>query len=878
MPPSNSSLYHSTESELFQAWEIVTYAKAVFLNVDLLRSMEDMVREGCDTHVACLYEEGLTRVQAESWLKSFNQGRFMQMSRLNPQVTDDVLEKRLMRTVRELSLGDAHVQLPPLLSRLAEMFLCEGSDGSIRVRTRLLEPWQALILVVPPLLITSAWIAKQLKWSGHSPFDYQDRKGAIFRFQRWLSDSTLPLDDDPFLDHLCRTQGLDETHLHLNGTTEAEKVWCDALVSPQKVVGGLTYKTLEREFGLHVAIGNGVDRLLRQEDYELQPTTLMLRVEVAATLKALLLRCAVEGAATQGIQEIVMSAQGALSKAREMCLPHSTRRLGTVVTEAWQLVTLLTSFNNRTLSDHLGYVFWHYALIRAQFCRLLVQQAQHKGFDQFQYITLNELREATEQDYAERFRQIERGHQQVVDFLEGRFAPKNHPDKTAALIGKILRGYLKFLSEDEDGQVSSEQGSSQYGSLSDLIERVQELERGRSEVPQSIRRLRLGLVPHFIKQTTYSERVSFFSNHDVRPFCRDVRLRRETDHSARALIALLQRTRGLEGLIRGIDAASNERHAGPEVFAPVFRRMRAAGIRRFTYHVGEDFAHLASGLRAISEAVMYLGLDAGCRIGHGTAAGVSPKKWWGSVQGYVVLPLEERLDDLVFAWDTLVNARIHIESITLIEAEIRSLTMRIWQNPTLTPDVLSMAWKLRTLDPLAKETGSSDVDPNRRNEALRYAEARDRHPEAHAQFLLRHGIGATTQQLQRCQEEIVVFRKDDVLSPKVLRGLQQAILKRLADCTIAIETLPTSNVRISIHEGYDEHHASNWLGLGKHPMKSSVAIVIGSDNPGIFATGLRQEYAHLLRVLRGRAKDLGDPLLSEALIQRMCTDAKRFRF
>ncbi|WQG59330.1 hypothetical protein RHM66_09085 [Pseudomonas sp. RTB3] len=306
--------------------------------------------------------------------------------------------------------------------------------------------------------------------------------------------------------------------------------------------------------------------------------------------------------------------------------------------------------------------------------------------------------------------------------------------------------------------------------------------------------------------------------------------------------------------------------------------MRAAGIRRFTYHVGEDFAHLASGLRAISEAVMYLGLDAGCRIGHGTAAGVSPKKWWGSVQGYVVLPLEERLDDLVFAWDTMVNARIHIESITLIEAEIRSLTMRIWQNPTLTPDVLSMAWKLRTLDPLAKETGSSDVDPNRRNEALRYAEARDRHPEAHAQFLLRHGIGATTQQLQRCQEEIVVFRKDDVLSPKVLRGLQQAILKRLADCTIAIETLPTSNVRISIHEGYDEHHASNWLGLGKHPMKSSVAIVIGSDNPGIFATGLRQEYAHLLRVLRGRAKDLGDPLLSEALIQRMCTDAKRFRF
>ncbi|KTB79775.1 adenosine deaminase [Pseudomonas syringae pv. syringae PD2766] len=878
MQPSNSSVYRSTESEIFQALEMVTYAKSVFLNVDLLRSAEEMARDSRVTDIAFFYEDGLTKVQAEGWLKSFNQGRFMQMSRLNPQMTDDILEKRLLRTVRELSLDEAHFQLPSLLNRLAETFLCEGSDGSIRVRTRLLEPWQALILVVPPLLVTSAWIANQLKWSGHSPIDYQDRECAIFRFQRWLSDSTLPVDDDPFLDHLCRTQGLDEVHMHLNGTTEAEKVWSDALISPQKVVGALTYKTLKREFGLHVAVGNGVDRLLRQEDSQLQPTKLMLRVENAAVLKAMLLRCAVEGAATLGKKEIVISAQGPLSKARQMCLPHSSLRLGIVVTEAWQLVTLLTSFNNRILSERHGYAFWHYALIRSQFCRLLVQQAQHKGFDQFQYITLNELREATEQDYAERFRQIERGHQQVVDFLEGRFAPKNHPDKTAALIGKILRGYLKFLSEDESGQVSSEQCSSKYSSLSELLERVRELERGRSDSPKSIRRLRLGLVPHFIKQTTYSERASFFTNSRVRPFCRDVRLRRETDHSARALITLLQRTRGLERLIRGVDAASNERHAGPEVFAPVFRRMRTAGVRRFTYHVGEDFSHLASGLRAISEAVMYLGLDAGCRIGHGTAAGISPKKWWDSVQGYVVLPLEERLDDLVFAWDTLVNAGIPIGSITKIEAEIRSLTMRIWQNPTLTPDVLATAWKLRALDPLVRDTGSSDVDPNRRAEAMRYAEARDRHPEAHAQFLLRHGVGATMKQLQRCQEEIVVFRKDDVLSPKVLRGLQQAVLKRLADCTIAIETLPTSNVRISIHEGYNEHHVVNWLGLGKHSTESSVAIVMGSDDPGIFATGLRQEYAHLLRVLRGRAKNLGNPLHAEALVQRVCTNAKRFRF
>ncbi|MBX8498557.1 amidohydrolase family protein [Pseudomonas lijiangensis] len=876
MQPSNSSLCLSTEAEHFQAWEVVTYARSVFLNIDLLRLMESTVRDSNGASLVSLYEDGFSKVLRESWSKSFKQGRFMQMNRLHPLMTDDVLEKRLSKTVNDLSVEDLpHTQLPVLLNRLADIFLCEGNDGSIRVRTRLFEPWQSLILVVPPLLITSAWMAKRLNWSAGEPLDYREQKEALERLQRWLCDSTLPVDDDPFLDHLCRTQGLDETHLHLNGTTEAEKVWCDALARPASVVGGLSHKILEREYGLHVEIGNGVDRLLRQEDPELKPAMLMRRVEDAIALKALLLRRATEGPKARLAQAMDESAVTALRNAREQCLPNSNGRLSDIVIEAWQLVTLLTGFNRHTLPESLGCAFWHYALVRSQFCRLLVQQEQHKGFDQFQYITHNELREATEKDYAERFRQLERGHQQTMDFLEGRFAPKDHPDKTAALIGKILRGYLQFLGEDVSGKSLSKPDP--YCSLSELLAQVQNLEKGHANAPKSLRRLRLGLVPHFIKTTKPSERDAFFSDKGVRPLCRDVRVRRETDQNARALVALLQRTRGLDSLIRGIDAASNERHAGPEVFAPVFRRMRTAGIRRFTYHVGEDYAHLASGLRAIGETVLYLGLDAGCRIGHGTAAGVSPKKWWDSVQGYVVLPIEERLDDLVFAWDTLLHARVHTDSLPLIEAEIRSLAMRIWQNPTITPDVLAAAWKLRSLDPLAREDHINDVDPNRREEAKRYAEAAERHPMAHTQFLRRHGVGVETGQLKRCREDIVISRESDVLSPKVLRALQQAVLKRLAECTIAIETLPSSNVRISIHEGYDDHHARNWLGLGKHPMQSSVAVVVGSDNPGIFATGVRQEYAHLLRMLQVRTKGL-DPSHAQALIERLCTDAKRYRF
>lgn len=78
--------------------------------------------------------------------------------------------------------------------------------------------------------------------------------------------------------------------------------------------------------------------------------------------------------------------------------------------------------------------------------------------------------------------------------------------------------------------------------------------------------------------------------------------------------------------VTGADAAASEFDTPPEVFAPSFRRLRKNGIRHFTYHAGEDFFHILSGLRAIYEAIEFLGLQAGDRIGHATAAGVDVRE------------------------------------------------------------------------------------------------------------------------------------------------------------------------------------------------------------------------------------------------------------
>jgi len=893
----------------FDIAELVDFAKCVFTDTDSLRTLERTASAKQGMSPARFYRECDA---VPTWNKAHASGRFSQMCRLHPLSTHEAIENRITRAIRRVQAytpvsGTKHgghisgpyirasspcpeLPLPELLGQLASTFLCEGRDGSIRVRSKLLQSWQDLVLVVPPLLITAAFIAERVPITQLGASNVMHQRALAERLARWLCDSTLPVDDDPFLDHLSSTEGLDETHLHLNGTTEAEKVWCDALERPQQVVGRMTARGMRGDSGLRIPIGNGVASLLRQEDPELTSDKLMQRTLDAIGLKASLLSYLSYPRVDMPEQRKLVGDEAVVSEYRRALLallPGAVANgMSRVSKEAWQLAMIYHGLSSGRIGSNGQVALWHYALLRAQFCRLLVQQASQKGFDQFQYITLNELREETEKTYAERFRQIERGHQQGVAYLEGRFAPKASPDDTAELLGRVLRGYFEFLAEDKLGQLPDARHASKYHSLAALLALIRQHE-GNASAPGTRhmavdaswvteRRLRLGLVPHFIKQSSAEDRAAFFKAAGIRPICREFKLRTETDRRARALVALLEKTPGLDTLIRGVDAASNERHAGAEVFAPTYRRMRDAGIRRFTYHAGEDFAHLASGLRAITEAVMFLELGAGCRIGHGTAAGLSPKKWWKAVGNTVVMPAEDRLDDLVVARELFLNEGLATERLPLIEAEIHRLAMRIWNDPRITVEVLAGSWRLRSLDPLVNVKHLRDVDLHRRAEALRHQAANRLDPTAYKHFLRRHGAEAEQDELLKAREDVVVTADSDVLRPRELRLLQHAVLKLLHERRVAIETLPSSNVRISIHGDYENHHAGYWLAVGKKRAPVPVSVVVGSDDPGIFATGLRNEYAHLLGMLKSRVDTRGASV--EDVLHRVCIEAKRYRF
>lgn len=89
----------------------------------------------------------------------------------------------------------------------------------------------------------------------------------------------------------------------------------------------------------------------------------------------------------------------------------------------------------------------------------------------------------------------------------------------------------------------------------------------------------------------------------------------------------------------GIDAASIEYWTPAWVFAPLYSFWRNFAVHyipdldkkktalKFTYHAGEDFVDLGTGLKNIYEAVKFLNLGSGDRIGHGLAFGTDVRSY-----------------------------------------------------------------------------------------------------------------------------------------------------------------------------------------------------------------------------------------------------------
>lgn len=178
----------------------------------------------------------------------------------------------------------------------------------------------------------------------------------------------------------------------------------------------------------------------------------------------------------------------------------------------------------------------------------------------------------------------------------------------------------------------------------------------------------VGLVMHFLKRPDMSVPEKCLQNGKADcSYFHFGEQRKVYETQVENLIRLRTEYSELSRYLVGIDAASLENSTPVWVFAPVYEKARDSSIEQigrkneygdytqslgFTFHAGEDFRHILSGLRRIDEAEEYLKFHAGDRIGHGIALGISAREWRRQ-NPVIIIPQIEALENYLWAYDML---------------------------------------------------------------------------------------------------------------------------------------------------------------------------------------------------------------------------------
>ncbi|MCK9374290.1 MAG: hypothetical protein M0P91_14000 [Sulfuricurvum sp.] len=650
----------------------------------------------------------------------------------------------------------------------------EMRNSEVRVIKDSFSEWQETLTRVTPLPLIAARLRQE------KPL-FEDR---INIFKKVLCKSTLPSPYHPDLEAMIRHEGLSELHIHINGTTEADIVWLDALQSPQKVYSYM--KT--------VATNPEVIEQYRQLDDKLDYKNLYRLFRLARGLREELFNaCNTQRMLPiSRLEELIDNPLTTTSSKHPL---HEYVFADNLLVLEGLFISLCLDRLENVGDDGFSHGFLLYLLILNHFNRLLVQQADQYGFDQFQKITFNQLREHTEEQYIKRFQQLEGMYGEDLRFLEARIAPKPNAAKMLKLLKTIISDYELYAY-----------GLTSRPALSKEI-----------TVPK-YKRMDMAITAHFVKAKDKPK--------NIHP-CRFYDLRQLTLKRQNALLAVWRKYRKVRQYLHGIDVAANELHTPPEVFAPLFKRMRKEGFVHFTYHGGEDFIHLLSGIRTVYEAAYYLDLRSGDRIGHATAVGIFPTLWRERIGKTIRLTKGEWLDDMIFSYYLLSQEENTAQYLHIISYEIQRYGQEIFDTNDFTLENYVEFWKEKGQDPLDEQFPI---------EGSRYCKK-----------LLHLYHHADVYERARVKIEVPTSFFHDEIYTK----LQEATIRYLNQKQIIIESMPTSNVRISFYKNHNEHHIFRWLGLEKDEkaLKELPTIVLCSDDPGIFANNLRIDFTHVHRVM-----------------------------
>ena len=312
--------------------------------------------------------------------------------------------------------------------------------------------------------------------------------------------------------------------------------------------------------------------------------------------------------------------------------------------------------------------------------------------------------------------------------------------------------------------------------------------------------------------------------------------------------------------IVGIDAANSEILCRPEVFAQAFRFLRRHQITKkrdhcpadlgITYHVGEDFMDIVDGLRAVDEAIRFLQLQKGDRIGHGLVLGVDVKEYY-QVRNYsIAMSLQMQMDNAAWLWYKMTRLGIHNKSKDELERRYGDCFRRVYPKYGWTPniDLYYSSMLLRGDNPECYDASgqiSNPYDPatewgTKSLVRSRECDSARKQKEACKLYHLYHYDKEGKQNGQIYD----TWEVDEEMCQTIER-VQHDLLFHVEKEGIAIECNPTSNYKIGEIDRYDRHPITKFNSVKRPglPKKHDVSVSINTDDKGVFSTSIEREYA-----------------------------------
>lgn len=391
---------------------------------------------------------------------------------------------------------------------------------------------------------------------------------------------------------------------------------------------------------------------------------------------------------------------------------------------------------------------------------------------------------------------------------------------------------------------------------------------------------KIGLIFHLIKKNDYKNKekciYNFYHNEKSEDLYYE-KLLEEYRNNIRNLISIRNKMPELSYFILGIDSANLENLTPTEVFAPIYEEARDSKndlfngydkdgnlipikSLRFTYHAGEDFRHILSGLRRIYEVVEYCKFHSGDRVGHGTALGIDIDKWCKE-NPVIVIPRGEQLNNLLWLWNIYSLSNYSNPRVSLyLENEIYKLSKEIYiRNTGITTPMLyenyingfksfKEVYKKEDLNIFSDNL--KEVDVNIHNKILCIKSNNNIEVwDSEKLYYSRH----CKCYLERMDEPIFVSIKE--IDKQMINEAQRILIQYMAKKGIVIEINPTSNLNIGEIDTIFEHQTFNINKIEDN--RENIMMTINTDDPMIFNTSLGNEYAYIYYSLikKGHSKE-----------------------